>query len=120
MLVSGSIAKVPGDAIFDLRMKYSICVPGVNIPSGRILVYSLVVAMPSQPVRVCGTALSHAGTVPSHLTFCPAGPLAAASRVSTTKQRNLAAPSIVKLGSDSWYIAAQAQESKPGRLWRRP
>src|SRR5262245_59237812 len=33
---------VMGSPTFERRKKYSMCVPGVNCPSGRILVYSVV------------------------------------------------------------------------------
>src|SRR5512146_1211103 len=68
--VSGTIAKARnGSMACDFLKKYCTCEPGVSRPSGRIFVNSLVVAEPFQPVRLCGTVLSHAGTVPLHATL---------------------------------------------------
>src|SRR5512134_2988041 len=69
-----------------------------------IFVNSFVVASPSQPVRDCGTVVSHAGTVPSQTTFASAGEEVAAFVVSMTKQRFFATPSVANLGSASWII----------------
>src|SRR5437764_13142623 len=103
--VSGHIANVSsGFPAGDLRMKYSTCEPGVSSPSGMIFVNSFVVAEPSQPVRDCGTVVSHAGTTPVQFTLLIVGELCAVCVVSFTKQRNLFTPSVANLGSSSWYI----------------
>src|SRR5438067_6342825 len=106
--VSGVIANVSsGFPAGDLRMKYWTCEPGVSRPSGMIFVNSFVVAEPSQPVRDCGTVVSHAGTTPVQLTLLTVGELVAALVVSITKHLNLLVPSVANFGSLSWYIVIQ-------------
>ena len=65
---------------------------------------SFVTFEPFQPVRECGTVLSHAGTVPSQTTFVSVGEFVAAFVVSTTKQTNLFTPSVANFGSLSWIV----------------
>src|SRR5262245_61497685 len=104
--VSGHIAKpnagFSGSAAIPLRKKYCTCEPGVSRPSGMILVNSFVVAEPSQPVRDCGTVVSHAGTTPLQLVLLSDGELCADFRVSMVKHLNLSTPRVANLGSDSW------------------
>src|SRR5690242_15830491 len=88
LLLSGTMVKGPGLTAFERRMKYSTCEPGVSRPSGMIFVYSLVVLVPSQPVRDEGTVVSQAGTVPSQTTLFDDSELVGALDVSTTKHRN--------------------------------
>src|SRR5438874_9937949 len=103
--VSGHIANVSsGFAAGDLRMKYWTCEPGVRRPSGMIFVNSFVLAEPSQPVRDCGTTVSHAGRAPVQLTLLSVGELDAAFVVSITKHLNLLVPSVANFGSLSWYV----------------
>src|SRR5512134_1545392 len=78
-----------------------------------IFVNSFVVASPSQPVRDCGTVVSHAGTVPSQTTFARVGELVAAFVVSMTKQRFFATPSVANLGSPSWIIVMYCPGVRP-------
>src|SRR5690349_943580 len=103
--VSGHIAYSRfGSTSCDLRKKYWTCEPGVSRPSGMMFVNSLVTFEPFQPLRDCGTAVSHAGTVPSQTTLLSVGELVADFVVSTTKQMNLLTPSVANLGSLSWIV----------------
>src|SRR5260221_34522 len=86
----------------DLRKRYGRCEPGVGSPWGMIFVNSIVEALPSQPVRDRGTAVSQAGTTPVQLTFWSAGELVATFVVSITKNLNLLMPSVANFGSSSW------------------
>src|SRR5260221_11145426 len=82
-----------------------------------IFVNSFVVAEPSQPVRVCGTVVSQAGTTPLQLMLSSAGELLAGFVVSITKHLNLANPSVANLGSASWYADIQPRVDRdPPRL----
>src|SRR5690349_25069232 len=70
---------------------------------------SFVTFEPFHPVRDCGTAVSHAGIVPSQTTLLSVGELVAAFVVSATKHMNLFTPSVANLGSLSWIV-----------VWYRP
>src|SRR5205814_3875104 len=108
--VSGVIANSSsGSAECDFRKKYWTCEPGVRSPSGMIFVNSFVVADPSQPVRLCGTVVSHAGTTPLQLMLSSVGVLLAAFVVSITKHLNFVMPSAANLGSASWYADIHAR-----------
>src|SRR5512144_1654121 len=74
---------------------------------------SFVVTCPSQPVRDCGTVVSHAGTVPSQTTLFKVGELVAAFVVSTTKHLNLLTPSVANLGSLSWIVVIYRPARRP-------
>ena len=65
---------------------------------------SFVVDEPSQPVRACGTVVSHAGTTPVQFTLLSVAVLDAAFVVSITKHMNLLTPSVANLGSLSWIV----------------
>src|ERR1051325_1362788 len=108
--VSGHIPYSSSGSIeCDFREKYWTGEPGVRSPSGMIFVNSFVVADPSQPVRLCGTVVSHAGTTPLQLMLLRVGELLATFVVSITKHLNLAVPSVANLGSASWYADIQAR-----------
>src|SRR5512143_189113 len=78
-----------------------------------IFVNSFVVAEPFQPVRDCGTVVSHAGTTPEQFTLFSVGELVAAFVVSITKHTNLSTPSVANFGSLSWYIVIQLPAVRP-------
>lgn len=73
-----------------LAKKYSTCVPGVKMPSGRICVASIVVRLPAQPVRLAGTVVNHAGATPHTMLVELTAP-----RVSLRKHIGFAIPSTV-------------------------
>src|ERR1044072_6392215 len=72
-----------------------------------IFVISFVVADPSQPVRLRGTVVIHAGRPPLQLMLSSEGELLAAFVVSITKHLNLSIPSAANFGSASWYADIQ-------------
>src|SRR5216684_4040814 len=78
-----------------------------------IFVNSFVCALPSQPVRDCGTVVSHAGMTPVQLTLFSVDVLLAALVVSMTKHLNLFTPSAANFGSLSWYIVMYAPCVRP-------
>src|SRR4030095_15871439 len=83
------------------------------MPSGMIFENSFVTFVPSQPVRDCGTAESHAGTVPSQATLFSVGELVAAFVVSITKHLNLFTPSVANFGSASWISVMYRPAVRP-------
>src|SRR5262249_14658881 len=115
--VSGHMAKssrgLRGSDAKPLRKKYCTCEPGVSRPSGMIFVNSFVVASPFQPVRDCGTVVSHAGTAPLQLTLLSDSELDAAFSVSIKKHLNLSMPSVANLGSLSWMHVMYAPPMAP-------
>src|SRR5690242_20932535 len=83
------------------------------MPSGMMLENSFVMFEPFQPVRACGTVVSHAGIVPSQTTFVSVGEFVADLVVSTTKQTNLFTPSVANFGSLSWIVVWYRPASRP-------
>src|SRR5262245_36471206 len=104
-LVSGLMSKTEGADTSDFRKKYWTCEPGVRRPSGRILVCSLEVVTPSQPEPTPYAPQ----LVPSHRMLdelvAPAGAVMA--------QMNFEMPSVLNLGSLSWYMLAQLPAWRP-------
>src|SRR5262249_34282057 len=96
-----------------LRKKYCTCEPGVSRPSAMIFVNSFVVALPSQPVRDCGTVVSHAGSTPLQCTLLSVGELVGDFVVSSTKHLNLLTPSVANFGSSSWIVVMYRPRMRP-------
>src|SRR5262245_61390234 len=109
--VSGALRPVgPGFEAVDLRKKYCTCDPGVSIPSGMILVNSLVVSVPSQPDPAPYAAQSPA--TPAQLMLVElVKPLGI-----TITQRFLVIHSVAKFGSLSCIMPAQLPCTLPHTL----
>src|SRR5262245_26672781 len=124
--VSGRMSKgTPAERPGARRKKYWTCAPGVRRPSGMILVYSYVCpagrAFPSVGGRPELRSVVHRGGKSLDTGCAPQMTLQLVTDVvvlllqvkprptdgSTTKQRFLAMPSTVYLGSSSWYIVCQ-------------